>query len=220
MPQLCRAPWSVGDSFYELLVNADGDVVRMRMPGPGNEGVSFVRDEAGRVRQQMCGDFEADYSYEPSAGTLDAVVVQSGHGLDLKIRNKYHSGLLKERRLRFVGGSDNPELDNALFRYQYDGHGRLSSMVAGIGGGKETTWTSAYDANTGLVEGLGNLRVSRISGRVTTLQDINGNYFKTTELDGNGRPRRIAFGLRRKEVRVALYLPKLSVANTYSYYTY
>ena len=74
-------------------------------------------------------------------------------------------------------------------------------MVVGIGGGKEQTWTSAYDANTGLVEGLGNLRVSRISGKVTTLQDINGNYFKTTELDGNGRPRRIAFGLRRKEVR-------------------
>ena len=74
-------------------------------------------------------------------------------------------------------------------------------MVAGIGGGKEATWTSAYEANTGLVEGLpGDLRVSRISGRVTTLQDINGNYFKTTELDGNGRPKRIAFGLRRKEV--------------------
>lgn len=179
-------------------MNANGDVVRKRMPGSGNEGVSFVRDEAGRVRQQICGDFEADYSYDPSAGTLDAVVVQSGHGLDLKIRNKYHSGLLKERRLRFVG--DDPELDNALFRYQYDGHGRPSSMVVGIGSGKEQTWTSAYDANTGLVEGLGDLRVSRVNGKVTTLQDINGNYFKTTELDGNGRPKRIAFGLRRKEV--------------------
>ena len=91
-------------------------MVRKRMPGPGNEGVSFVRDVAGRVRQVICGDFEADYSYDGETGALDAVVVQSGHGLDLKTRNKYHSGLLKERRIRFVGGSGNPEMDNALFR--------------------------------------------------------------------------------------------------------
>ena len=52
----------MGDSFYELLVDANGDVVRKRTPGSGNEGVSFVRDAAtGRLRQQICGDFEADY---------------------------------------------------------------------------------------------------------------------------------------------------------------
>ena len=57
-----RAPWSVGDSFYELLVDANGAVMRKRTPGSGNEGVSFVRDAAtGRLRQQICGDFEADY---------------------------------------------------------------------------------------------------------------------------------------------------------------
>ena len=59
-----------------------------------------------------------------------------------------------------------------------------------------------YNPSTGQVETLGHLRVSRLSVNKTVLRDSNdeNNYYKTIELDGNGRISHFAFGLRRKEM--------------------
>jgi len=49
---------------------------------------------------------------------------------------------------------------------------------------------------------LGHLRVSRLSYNNTVLRDSNdeSNFYKSIELDCNGRMGSITFGLRRKEM--------------------
>jgi hypothetical protein len=52
------------------------------------------------------------------------------------------------------------------------------------------------------VETLGHLRVSRTALNKTVLRDSNdeNNYFKSVEVDANGRISHVTFGLRRKEM--------------------
>ena len=65
---------------------------------------------------------QSNYVYDTSAGELDSVVTRRGNGasqFEMKERNKYHSGLLKERKVRFTGSAAG-DMDNALFRYGYE----------------------------------------------------------------------------------------------------
>ena len=192
------SPWS--ENRYELLFNSEGNILQKRLPSNGNERISYVYDDFGQLDQMICGDFESEFSYDEETGTLDTVLIRKGHSFDMKLRNKYHSGLLKEQKVRFTGGY--PPLDNAIFRYQYDGNGRPSSSVINIGNqqDQQQSWTCTYNSNTGQVESLGNLRVNRLAHNKTVLQDINNNYFKTISLDGNGRIEELSYGLRRKEM--------------------
>ena len=199
------APWS--ERHYELVYDAAGNILSKKLPGSGNEGVHYYYDDGGNLEQIVCGDFDAELSYDDADGTLESVSVRKGHSFDMRQRFKYHGGLLKETKVRFAGGV--PALDNAVFRYQYDGNGRPSSMMAVISSGSsqdgkeqqtQTNWPTAYAPNTGRVEMLGNLRVSRVSANKTLLEDINSKYRKTVDLDPNGRVRRVVFGLRRKDM--------------------
>ncbi len=192
---LYTAPWS--ESRYEMQVDAIGNVLGKHLPG--GERVVYTYNDS-KLKKIICGDFESELGYDSADGTLESVTVRKGHSFEMRLRNKYHGGLLKEQKIRFAGGL--PQLDNAVFRYQYDGNGRPSGMVAAIGGSdqQQRTWTSSYEANTGLVEALGSLRISRPTLNLTRVSDVNSGYAKSVELDSNGRTKRISYSLRQKAV--------------------
>ena len=134
----------------------------------------------------------------------------------MRTKYKYHSGLLKEQKIVFLGSSS-PDFSNAVFRYQYDGNGRPSLTVSAIGGQGEKTFTdaAAYNSVTGRLESVSGLTVTRPSFNKTVLQDDKIGYFKSVEVDGNGRVAEVVFGINRREVyavRVA-YDPQNRVVN-------
>lgn len=110
--------------------------------------------------------------------------------------------MTKEQKVRFSGASS-PDFDNAVFRYQYDGNGRPSASIAAIGSSDaQETFNVNYNPSTGEVEILGHLRISRLSYNRTILRDSNdeSNFYKSIDLDKNGRVTLITYGLRRKEM--------------------
>ena len=192
------APWSEGN--YEVQVNAAGNVLRKRVPGASGESVSFRYDPAGRLRQAVCGDSESEFGYDPRSGALESAVTKKGHTFDMRVRLKYHSGLLKDQRVRFAGGG-RPDLSGAQFRYQYDGNGRPSAVMSAVGGqDRQHTLNLAYGSNTGRLESVGSLKFSRTSPAVTKMEDVNSNFRKVVELDGNARIKRLSYGLQRREM--------------------
>ena len=167
--------------------------------------VTYSYDNAGgRLRRIAAGETEMEFNYDETSGLLESVMTRSGHHFDMRTRYKYHGSLAKEQKVRFSGASS-PDFDNAIFRYQYDGNGRPSASIAAIGSSDaQETFNVNYNPTTGEVETLGHLRISRLSVNKTVLRDSNdeNNYYKSVEVDGNGRISQVAFGLRRKEMLV------------------
>ena len=81
--------------------------------------------------------------YDHDTGLLESVVTRSGHHFDMRMRMKYHGGLMKEMKIRF-SGSSSPDFDNAIFRYQYDGNGRLAVMLSSVGTGNDHQHTGKF----------------------------------------------------------------------------
>ena len=172
------------------------------MPSEGGERVTYSYDNVGQLRKIMAGESESEFGYDSETGTLDSVITRIGHHFNMRTRNKYHSGLLKEQKVIFLGSSS-PDFDNAIFRYQYDGNGRPSVLVSGIGDGsdKQHTYSSTYNSYTGQIEMLNSgLRVSRKLENKTVLQDSSLGYYKSIEVDGNGRQAKIVYGLNHQEM--------------------
>ncbi|XP_040567553.1 teneurin-m isoform X3 [Lepeophtheirus salmonis] len=189
-----RAPWCVTGP-YELHYSSSGFIESKKLPD-GDESVTYVYDNFDRLYGIINGGTEVEFEYDSETGSMTMVLVKK-LGLEMKLRNKYHMGLLKEQKIRF----SNRFFDNAVFRHQYDGNGRPTTMMSIIGSDQEQqSWSTVYNSNTGQVEGISNLRVNRLNHNKTVIQDINNNYFKSVELDGNGRIASIIIGLRRKEM--------------------
>ena len=195
-----RAPWTP-NSQYELFYDTAGRKTSIRMPSEAGERVSYVYDGVGQLRKVVVGVTESEFGYDTETGVLESVSTRSGHHFNMRTRNKYHSGLLKEQKVIFLGSSS-PDFSNAVFRYQYDGNGRPSLMVSGIGSGNEKlqTYSYSYNSHSGQVESLSGLSVSRPSRNKTVLQDDKMGYFKSVEVDGNGRISEVVYGLKRKEI--------------------
>ena len=173
-----------------------------RLPSDSGERVTYSYDNVGQLRKIMSGETESEFGYDSDTGTLDSVITRIGHHFNMRTKNKYHSGLLKEQKVIFLGSSS-PDFDNAVFRYQYDGNGRPSVLISGIGDGsdKQQTYSSTYNSYTGQPDMLDSgVRVIRKQENKTVLQDNSIGYYKSTEIDGNGRPAKLVYGLNHREM--------------------
>ena len=76
-----------------------------------------------------------------------------------------------------------------IYRYQYDGNGRLAVMLSAIGSGNDhqQTDTYSYNAHTGALESLSGFRLSKLSYNKTYITDAEDNFYKSYEFDGLGR---------------------------------
>ncbi len=183
------APWVKAP--YEIVFDNAGNVLSKKVPGVSNSGETFKYDEDGNILRWICGDFDSVFSYDDS-NLLESAVTRSGHSFEMKIRNKYHSGLLKEQKIRFSGSQ--PQLSSAVFRWQYDGFGRLSGFVSNVGD-RQQTMSVGYDDSKGSINQVGGLKVISDFNRYT-LEDVNNNFFKSVEFNGNGKVSRISYGFR------------------------
>ena len=185
-----------------MVYDASGRILSKRLPSSTGERVTYAYDNMGQLRKIVAGESESEFGYDSDTGTLDSVITRIGHHFNMRTKNKYHSGLLKEQKIIFLGSSS-PDFDNAMFRYQYDGNGRPSVLISGIGDGsdQQQTYSSTYNSYTGQLDVLDSgVRVIRKQENKTVLQDTSIGYFKSTETDGNGRPARIVYGLKHKEM--------------------
>ena len=149
----------------------------------------------------VSGATESEFNYDEGSGVLESVNTRSEHHFNMRVRYKYHSGLLKEQKTVFLGSSS-PDFSNAAFRYQYDGNGRPSLTVSLIGGQGEKTFSDSaeYNSVTGQLESISGLTITRPQFNKTVLQDDKIGYFKSVETDGNGRVSRVVYGLNRREI--------------------
>ncbi len=196
-----RAPWLQEESLaFEVMYNGQGQILRKRMPSKGGEAVTFTYDLNDNLKKVMAGETESELGYDAASGLLESVVTRCGHHFDMRMRLKYHGGLMKEMKVRF-SGSSSPDFDNAVFRYQYDGNGRLAVMLSSIGAlDHQATDTFAYNAHTGRTEGFSGFRVNVLSHNKSMITDSEDNFYKTIEFDGLGRLKKVAVGLQRKQM--------------------
>ena len=89
-----------------------------------------------------------------------------------------------------------------MYRYQYDGNGRLAVLLSSIGAGNDHqhTDTFTYNAHTGKVEAVSGLRLTNLAINKTILTDSEDNFYKTIEYDGLGRISSVTIGLQRQEM--------------------
>jgi hypothetical protein len=192
-----RAPWlKEDDGDYELMYDSNGRLLRSSR---GLEHVTYSYDEASNLKKIMVGETESEMLYDSDSGLLESVVTRSGHRFDMRTRLKYHSGLMKEQKMRY-SGSSSPDFDSAVFRYQYDGNGRLAVLLTSIGDVHQHTDTFAYNSHTGNIEAMYGLRFNSMGLNKTLITDTDENFFKSVEVDGLGRMSSITVGLQRKEM--------------------
>lgn len=111
-----QAPWLEEPSLaFEIMYNGQGQMVRKRMPSKGQEQVTYTYDENQNLKKIMSGETESELGYDHDTGLLESVVTRSGHHFDMRMRMKYHGGMMKEMKIRF-SGSSSPDFDNAIFR--------------------------------------------------------------------------------------------------------
>jgi len=196
-----QAPWS--SRPYELLYDSSGRKVSVRLPSKEGERVTYAYDSTGQLRKVIAGVTESEFGYDGETGALESVSTRSGHHFNMRTRNKYHAGLLKEQKVIFLGSSS-PDFSNAVFRYHYDANGRPSLMISGIGSGsseKLKTYSKSFNVISGQIESISGLSISRPAFNKTVLQGGDIGYYKSVEYDGNGRVAEVVYGLKRKEMR-------------------
>ena len=197
-----QGPWIQDATLaFELMFNGQGQILRQRLPSKGSQHVTYTYDDNGLLKKIMVGETESELGHDHDTGLLESVVTRCGHHFDMRTRMKYHGGLMKEMKVRF-SGSSSPDFDNAIFRYQYDGNGRLAVMLSAIGSGNDhqATDTFSYNAHTGTLESKSGFRFSKLSYNKTFITDAEDNFYKSYEFDGLGRIAKVAIGVQRSEM--------------------
>merc|ERR1711892_33755 len=187
------SPWS--SQPYSVIFNAKGDILSTKLPN-GNEQVSYIYTSAGHLQSIFTGQTEIEFAWEDESGTIESIFVSQGI-YEMREKRKYHSGMLKEQKIRFGGL---PGFDNANIKYQLDGTGRPSKVNAYFGRKESLVTTWKYNQNTGNLETVGNLQIRKVAFNKTEVQDLNGNFLKAVELDKYGNLKSIIYTIKRRQI--------------------
>ncbi|KAK9876575.1 hypothetical protein WA026_013955 [Henosepilachna vigintioctopunctata] len=114
---------------YEIMYNDEGQIQSIVYPHQSGR-VSYIYDAAGKLETSLAGMSSIQYTYHETSNLVKSIEIVEPY-FELKQDFKYHAGVLKDERLKFNGKSG---LDNAHYRYQYDGNARLSSIDVDING--------------------------------------------------------------------------------------
>lgn len=102
---------------FEILYNDDGKILAKIHPHQSGK-VAYVYDNSGRLETILAGLSSTHYTYQESTSLVKSVEVQEP-GFELKRELKYHAGILKDEKLKYM--SKTP-LASAHYKYQYDGN--------------------------------------------------------------------------------------------------
>ncbi|XP_066154380.1 teneurin-m isoform X3 [Euwallacea fornicatus] len=180
---------------YEITYNDDGQILSKIFPHQSAR-VSYVYDSSGRLETTLAGMSSTHYTYHDILGLVKNVEIVEPN-FELKQEFKYHSGLVKDERLKFNVKSG---LDNAHYKYQYDGNARLSSIDVDINGKEMPQLKLKFNQNLGVLETVSDLRIYRNTFNRSVMQDTNKQFFSIIDYDDHGRLKSLLINIKSFDV--------------------
>ncbi|XP_063380055.1 teneurin-m isoform X4 [Cydia fagiglandana] len=180
---------------YEILYNDDGHILAKIFPHQSGK-ILYVYDQAGKLETILAGASAIRYVYHENTHLVKNVEI-TDPDYDLKQDYKYHAGILKDEKMKFNSKSG---LNNAHFKYQYDGNARLSTIDVNINSKEMPQLRLKYNQNLGTLEGVSDLRIYRNTFNRSVMQDTSKQYFTITDYDDHGRIKTVLMNIKSFDV--------------------
>ncbi|XP_022901485.2 teneurin-m isoform X3 [Onthophagus taurus] len=180
---------------YEIIYNDDGQILAKVYPHQSGR-VAYVYDSSGKLETSLAGLNSIHYIYhEPSSLVKSVDIVEPN--FELKDEFKYHGGILKDEKLKFNGKTS---LNNAHYKFAYDGNARLSAVEVDINGKEMPALRLKYNQNLGSLEGINDLRIYRNTFNRSVMQDTSKQFFSIMDYDEHGRTKSILINIKSFDV--------------------
>ncbi|XP_060530352.1 teneurin-m isoform X2 [Cylas formicarius] len=180
---------------YEIIYNDDGQILAKVYPHQSGR-VLHVYDSSGRLETTLAGMSSTHYTYHDILDLVKNIEIVQPN-FELKQEFRYHSGILKDEKLKFNIKSG---LDNAHYKYQYDGNARLSNIDVDINGKELPQLRLKYNQNLGSLEGISDLRIYRNTFNRSVMQDTSKQFFTIIDYDDHGRLKNILINIKSFDV--------------------
>ncbi|XP_059059480.1 teneurin-m [Achroia grisella] len=180
---------------YEILYNDDGHILAKIFPHQSGK-ILYVYDSTGKLETILAGASAIRYVYHENTHLVKNVEI-TDPDYELKQDYKYHAGILKDEKMKFNSKSG---LNNAHFKYQYDGNARLSTIDANINSKEMPQLRLKYNQNLGILEGVSDLRIYRNTFNRSVMQDTSKQYFTITDYDDHGRIKTVLINIKSFDV--------------------
>ncbi|OAD52325.1 Teneurin-3 [Eufriesea mexicana] len=180
---------------YEILYNDDGQILAKVYPHQSGK-VAYVYDHTGKLETTLAGLSSIHYTYQETTSLVHSIDINEPN-FEVRIEYKYHAGIVKDEKIKFGSKSG---LDNARYRYQYDGNARISGIEVDINGKQLPQLRLKYNQNLGILEGMGDLRIYRNLFNRSVMQDSSKQFFTVTDYDEHGRVKSVLINIRSLDV--------------------
>ncbi|XP_076389159.1 teneurin transmembrane protein Ten-m isoform X2 [Megachile rotundata] len=180
---------------YEILYNDDGQMLAKVYPHQSGK-VAYIYDHTGKLETTLAGLSSIHYTYQETTSLVHSIDINEPN-FEMRIEYKYHAGIVKDEKIKFGSKSG---LDNARYRYQYDGNARISSIEVDINGKQLPQLRLKYNQNLGILEGVGDLRIYRNLFNRSVMQDSSKQFFTVTDYDEHGRVKTVLMNIRSLDV--------------------
>ncbi|KAL0106849.1 hypothetical protein PUN28_015411 [Cardiocondyla obscurior] len=180
---------------YEILYNDDGQILAKVYPHQSGK-VAYVYDHAGKLETTLAGLSSIHYTYQETTSLVRSIDINEPN-FEMRIEYKYHAGIVKDEKIKFGSKSG---MDNAHYRYQYDGNARISGIEVDINGKQLPQLRLKYNQNLGVLEGVGDLRIYRNLFNRSVMQDSSKQFFTVTDYDEHGRVKTVLINIRSFDV--------------------
>ncbi|XP_074109179.1 teneurin transmembrane protein Ten-m isoform X3 [Cotesia typhae] len=180
---------------YEILYNDDGQILAKILPHQSGK-VAYVYDHAGKLETTLAGLSSIHYTYQETTSLVRSIDINEPN-FEMRVEYKYHAGIVKDEKIKFGSKSG---MDNAHYRYQYDGNARISGIEVDINGKQLPQLRLKYNQNLGVLEGVGDLRIYRNTFNRSVMQDASKQFFTVTDYDDRGRTKSVVMNIRSLDV--------------------
>ncbi|XP_026674472.1 teneurin-m isoform X7 [Ceratina calcarata] len=180
---------------YEILYNDDGQILAKVYPNQSGK-VTFVYDHTGKLETTLAGLSSIHYTYQETSSLVHSIDITEPN-FEMRLEYKYHAGIVKDEKIKFGSKSG---LDNARYRYQYDGNARISGIEVDINGKQLPQQRLKYNQNLGILEGVGDLRIYRNLFNRSVMHDTSKQFVTVTDYDEHGRVKTVLMNIRSLDV--------------------
>ncbi|XP_076290025.1 teneurin transmembrane protein Ten-m isoform X6 [Lasioglossum baleicum] len=180
---------------YEILYNDDGQILAKVYPHQSGK-VAYVYDHTGKLETTLAGLSSIHYTYQETTSLVHSIDINEPN-FEMRLEYKYHAGIVKDEKIKFSSKSG---LNNARYRYQYDGNARISGIEVDINNKQMPQLRLKYNQNLGILEGVGDLRIHRNLFNRSVMQDSSKQFYTVTDYDEHGRVKTVLMNIRAMDV--------------------
>ncbi|XP_058794630.1 teneurin-a isoform X3 [Phymastichus coffea] len=153
----------------------EGNLLQTVFPGDGAR-IVYRYHTSGQLAEIVHGDGKSEMHYTETG--LPSEVIHSERDVEYKWDYQYSGGLLVEERIDFGAKTG---LSNAKFTFDYDSNFRLVAVQGRIGGLTLPSHAMAYSLKTGMLEQIGQFKVTRPQPNETTIHDGMAIFSRTVD---------------------------------------